>query len=239
MGSNRIRFILYSLGIALMLSVSFATLAEADSDSIPLLQQALRFRVTIYTNPRTGMMTAAYHCRRASEGCDRRMGEFAQYLTESGERHGIDPWLLAAMAFRESGLNPFAVGAVGELGILQLHPKSPMAKSVRFVRDQWYRQRCKREPGACQREVVERAAVMLEYSLEVCGGDLNKALGAYNTGHCGGSSRYVARVLGERERLKNAVGLPIEQDAPVPVTEQMAAATVTESSATVHTSSGQ
>jgi hypothetical protein len=208
---NRNRLLLCSLTVALSLSL-LPLMARAEMDPTPLLQQALRFRVTIHTNRRTGYMVAAAHCRRASEGCDRRLFEFAHYLRDAGARNGIDPWLLAAMAFRESGLNPFAVGGVGELGILQLHPRSPTSKNVRFVKDGWYRMRCKREPGACQREVVDRAAEVLARAVVLCGGDMDRALSAYNTGRCGGNSSYARRVRREVEWLKGAVGLSrIEQ----------------------------
>ncbi|HKP64067.1 MAG TPA: transglycosylase SLT domain-containing protein [Polyangiales bacterium] len=135
------------------------------------------------------------------------MTEFAHYLIDAGEKNGVDPWLLAAMAFRESGMNPFVVGAVGELGILQLHPKNKRVQNVRFVRDSSYRARCRNQPGACQREVVDRAAEILARSMEMCGGDLNSALGLYNSGKCGGNQKYADRILVERDRLKEAVGL--------------------------------
>jgi hypothetical protein len=208
---NRNRLLLCSLTMALSLPM-MPRMARAEMDPTPLLQQALRFRVTIHTNRRTGYMVAAAHCRRASEGCDRRLFEFAHYLRDAGERNGIDPWLLAAMAFRESGLNPFAVGGVGELGILQLHPRSPTSKNIRFVKDGWYRLRCKREAGACQREVVDRAAEVLARAVVLCGGDMDRALSAYNTGRCGGNTSYAKRVRREVEWLKGAVGLSrIEQ----------------------------
>jgi hypothetical protein len=201
--------------LGMLLPATRVSTVRAEMDPIPLLQQALRFRVTIWTNPRTGLITPAYHCRKASEGCDRRLLEFAHYLKDAGDRNGIDPWLLAAMAFRESGLDPFAVGAVGELGILQLHPLNRGSKHVRFVHDAWYRQRCHKQPGACQREVVDRAAELLRNSMEKCGGDLDKALGMYNSGRCASNSSYAKRVKIEREAMLFAVGLTV--DAPTSV----------------------
>ncbi|HEY2734714.1 MAG TPA: transglycosylase SLT domain-containing protein, partial [Polyangiales bacterium] len=188
-----------------LLFATFANSASADMDPTPLLQEALRFRVTIHTNRRTGYMVAAAHCRRASEGCDRRLFEFAHYLKDAGDRNGIDPWMLAAMAFRESGLNPFAIGGVGELGILQLHPKSKYSQDVRFVKDGWYRIRCHHQAGACQREIVDRAAELLARSIAKCNGDVDQALGMYNTGHCGGHPEYARRIRREVARMKSAV----------------------------------
>jgi hypothetical protein len=187
--------------------VDTSPLLQQAVDTSPLLQQAMRFRVAVHKNKRTGTSIPIYHCRQASEGCDERLSEFAHYIIDAGEKNGVDPWLLAAMAFRESGMNPFVVGAVGELGILQLHPKNPKVKSVRFMRDAYYRQRCRKEAGACQREVVDRAAEILARSLEKCDNDLYRALGMYNSGKCGGSKSYADRILYERDKLKDAVGL--------------------------------
>jgi Transglycosylase SLT domain len=209
------RLCLMAVPLTLTWVVLASQYARADVDPVPLLQQALRTRVTIHHNRRSGFMVPAYHCKRASEGCDARMREFARYLSDAGNRYEIDPWLLAAMAFKESGLNPYAVGAVGELGILQLHPKNRRSKGVRFVHDAAYRQHCKREAGACQREVVERAAQLLAKSLEKCEGDMKQALGMYNSGHCNAKSPYIARVLGERAKLMRVVGMDGMTDSPI------------------------
>lgn len=186
--------------------------AHAETDPAPLLQEALRSRLTVHVHPRTGARLPTKHCRHAAEGCDTRLAEFSRYLLEASEQYGLDAWLLAAMAFRESGLNPFAVGTRGEKGILQLHPKNRRAKDVRFVQDASYWARCQQKPGACQREVVERAAFILASSLGKCGGDLEQALGMYNTGRCGGSQTYAKRVLKERARLMSLAGV---DEAPV------------------------
>lgn len=196
------------LSLALTLACgAFEGPARADVDASLLLHQAMKSRVTVHRNPRSGRAIVAVHCRRAVEGCEQRLSEFAGYLVDAGNRHGIDPWLLAAMAFRESGMNPFAVGGVGELGILQLHPKNPRVKTVRFVSDSWYRERCRKQVGACQREVVDRAAEILSRSIAMCKGDVNLALGAYNTGKCGGNSRYAQKILAVRNALRGSVGL--------------------------------
>jgi len=188
--------------------------ARAQENPDQVLQRAMRARVTVNTDPHTGVTIAAVHCRHAPEGCDRRLLEFANYLNSAGAKSGIDPWLLAAMAFKESGFNPFAMGSLGELGILQLHPQNPRSKNVRFIHDEWYRKRCHKEVGACQREVVERAAQLLARTVEQCGGNIKDALGAYNTGRCGGNSRYSKRILGERNLLRAAAGLGATLDGP-------------------------
>lgn len=170
------------------------------------LYEAMSARIAVSTNRRTGRTIPASHCRHAVGGCEERLARFAHYLVDAGRVHGIDPWLMAAMALKESGLNPFAMGAVGELGILQINPGRRDAKTVRFIQDEWYRKRCRKEPGNCQREIVEHAAHVLSRSLELCGGDVSKALGAYNTGKCGGNRRYSDRVLLEVEDLRKTVG---------------------------------
>lgn len=219
MSSSRTQFVSFIPVVLLLLVGSIVAIRHARADvdtspllqqavdTSPLLQQAMRVRVAVHKNTRSGRSIPIYHCRQAREGCDQRLTEFAHYLVDAGSKNGIDPWLLAAMAFRESGMNPFVVGAVGELGILQLHPKNPRVKSVRFIRDAMYRQRCRKEAGACQREVVDRAAEILARSLAMCDGDLYRALGMYNSGKCGGNKNYADRILVERDKLKNAVGL--------------------------------
>jgi len=114
---------------------------------------------------------------------------------------------MAAMAFKESGFNPFALGSLGEMGILQINPERRDAKHVRFIRDEWYRRRCRKEPGACQREVIHHAAQLLQRANEKCGRDVNDVLGMYNTGRCGGNDRYSKRILAERDELMKAAGL--------------------------------
>lgn len=144
------------------------------------------------------------HCRTAPGGCSARVGRFARMFVDSGARHRLDPYLLAAIAVRESGLDPSAVSHVGAAGILQLHPRGVGAR-VPFVRSERVRRRCLDQPGACQAPVVDVGAEHLAGWLEACE-DLEAALGGYVSGRCDGSPNYSRRVLQEAKRLREARG---------------------------------
>jgi hypothetical protein len=159
---------------------------DQSANTVETIAIALRDRVSI-AHDQAGHGVPAAHCREASSGCDRRMHLFAEYLVEAGQARQIDPWLLAAIAVRETMLNPFAVGSVGELGILQINPARRDAKQVRFIRDARYRKQCRSVEGACQREIVEHAASILAQNMNACQGRTRLALGAYNSGRCTGS----------------------------------------------------
>jgi len=204
----------FSLGLlACVLFVASATsdaTAQApasDSEVAYKLGQAMRVRIAVSYNQKSGKTIPAYHCRHAPEGCESRLSTFATYLVEAGSQYGVDPWLMAAMAFKESGFNPFALGSLGEMGILQINPERRDAVNVRFIRDEWYRRRCRKEPGACQREVIHHAAQLLSRANERCERDLKDALGMYNTGRCGGNITYSKRILAERDELLKAAGV--------------------------------
>jgi hypothetical protein len=142
------------------------------------------------------------HCRDAPGGCRARLRAFATLIDEASVRYGIDPFLLAGMAMRESSFDPGAVGRVGEAGIVQLHPRGE-GHDIRFVQDRSYRRRCLRRTDACQGPVVDRAAEALARSTRRCG-SLTRALARYATGRCDRGIGRVHRVLEERDRLVEA-----------------------------------
>jgi hypothetical protein len=161
------------------------------------LARALESRMTVWRRP-DGRVVYVSHCRAVRGGCRARIAAFARWIAEvSGER-SIDPFVLAAMAVRESGLDPFARGPAGELGIIQLHPRG-IGRGVRFITSETYRTRCARQPGACQREVLAVGASHLDTAITTCG-SLEAGLGAYNSGACG-ETAYTRRILRERARL--------------------------------------
>lgn len=167
----------------------------ASSDPVAIsLTRALEARLTVWQTP-DGDRVHVSHCRSEPQGCRTRVEVFARWIAEVARSHGLDAFVLAAMAVRESGLNPFARGSAGEYGLIQLHPRG-IGRNVRFVQNESFRTWCRNRPGACQREVLEIGARHLAQAVESCG-SLNAALGAYNSGVCG-ETRYTRLVLEER-----------------------------------------
>ncbi len=186
--------------------------AQADGDGEEVEEIAMRLgralsrRLTVWVRP-SGAVTYVSHCRHAAGGCAARVAAFSRYMAEVSHDKGLDPFVLAAMAIRESGLDPFVRGAAGEYGIVQLHPRG-IGGHVRFVQSEAYRNRCRRRPGACQREVLEVGATHLQQAIDYCG-SLTSALGRYNRGICG-ETAYTRRVMREHARLLDLVKTPTE-----------------------------
>lgn len=173
---------------------------EPPRHDVDVLADALDLRLTYPYSLEVGRPRHVGHCRRAPQGCRERVRAFARMFVASGRRTGVSPWLLAAMALRESGLHPWASGGAGELGILQIHPRRRDARGLRLLRDERYREQCHREVGACQAEVVDLAADVLRRAIEQCG-DVERGLAAYNSGRCDSGSSYPRRVSSELAKL--------------------------------------
>lgn len=137
------------------------------------------------------------HCRSAKDGCERRIAQYVDWLSAAAQKHGVDVWTTAAMAVRESGLNPDSVGAAGEFGVMQLHPKSPWGRVAKA--------RC-RTADSCTEVVMDVATELVARYQRLCSTP-SKALGAYNSGACVDNS-YAQRVLKEREKLKQLADAP-------------------------------
>ncbi|MDI3316726.1 MAG: lytic transglycosylase domain-containing protein [Bacillota bacterium] len=48
----------------------------------------------------------------------------AETIVREGRRHQLDPWLIYAVIRHESGFNPEARGAAGEIGLMQILPST-------------------------------------------------------------------------------------------------------------------
>lgn len=201
-------FALVCVVVSLLAAAAHAGEQQRPSERVIALARALDARLTVWKRP-DGNVIHVSHCRRSKQGCRARLVTFARWIVEVSEEHGIDPFLLGAMAMRESGLDPFAAGAAGERGLVQLHPRG-VGAGVRFVKSEAYRRYCSHKPGACQREVLEAGARLISKSIEHCGA-VESGLGMYNSGACG-ENAYARRVLAEREKLLELASHRAEAD---------------------------
>lgn len=131
----------------------------------------------------------------APEGSD-----LASLVEQSARRHGLDPALVLAVVSVESGFRPAAVSPKGAQGLMQLMPGTAASLGVEDAFD--------------PEQNVDAGVRHLETLVRLYGGDLTRALAAYNAGQ-GAVARhggvppyretraYVRRVL-ERYRAKKA-----------------------------------
>src|SRR3989442_37604 len=97
-----------------------------------------------------------------------RVERFRSLIEQAAQRHHLDAALLAAVVHVESGGNPQAVSPAGAQGLTQLIP----ATAQRFgVQDPF-------DPA----QSLDGAAKYLGGSMGQFGGDVSKALAAYNAG---------------------------------------------------------
>jgi soluble lytic murein transglycosylase-like protein len=89
-------------------------------------------------------------------------------ITAAAKRHGIDPALLAGLVKQESGFNPAAASPAGARGLTQLMPATAAGLGVSDPLD----------PA----QALEGGAKYLREQLDRFGGDVARALAAYNAG---------------------------------------------------------
>ncbi len=93
---------------------------------------------------------------------------YAAEITAAATRNGVDPALLAALVKQESGFNPNAGSPAGAQGLTQLMPATAASLGVTDVHD----------PA----QALEGGAKYLRQQLDRFGGDVARALAAYNAG---------------------------------------------------------
>ncbi len=178
------------VALCILYSVVVAMDAHGQEPVQAQIERALRARLQIWTRP-SGRPVYVRHCRDAHGGCEARTRRLSELFVQAGHAHRVDPWLLAAIAVRESGTNPNAVGGRGEFGVMQLHPGSRRGREASL--------RCAGAPGTCPAEDVDVAAALVRVGIDRCGTEAT-ALGLYNAGRCG-ETTYSRGVLAMRAVL--------------------------------------
>jgi soluble lytic murein transglycosylase-like protein len=92
----------------------------------------------------------------------------ATIITSAAKKYGVDPNLIAAMAFRESSFNSSAVSSRGAQGIMQLMPRTARALGVKNAFD--------------PQESIFGGTKYMKSLLDRFGGNVDVALAAYNAG---------------------------------------------------------
>ena len=93
---------------------------------------------------------------------------YAAEITAAAKKHGVDPALLAGLVKQESNFNPDAGSPAGAQGLTQLMPATAASLGVTNVHD----------PA----QALEGGAKYLRQQLDRFGGDVARALAAYNAG---------------------------------------------------------
>lgn len=95
-------------------------------------------------------------------------GDLREIATAAARRHGLDPELVLAVVSVESGFRPGAVSPKGAQGLMQLMPRTAASLGVEDAFD----------PA----QNLDGGARHLGQLLALYGGDLTRALAAYNAG---------------------------------------------------------
>ena len=93
---------------------------------------------------------------------------YAAEITAAATANGVDPALLAGLVKQESGFNPSAGSPAGARGLTQLMPGTAAGLGVNNVLDPV--------------QSLNGGAKYLKQQLDAFGGDVTKALAAYNAG---------------------------------------------------------
>jgi soluble lytic murein transglycosylase-like protein len=152
-------------------STSFSSALADASTSAALTDGSTAATGTLasLSSPVGATSAAAYGTASAPTGGDLPSSvPYAAQITAAAKANGIDPALLAGLIKQESGFNPNAGSAAGARGLTQLMPSTAAGLGVTNVLD----------PA----QSIQAGAKYLKQQLDTFGGDVTKALAAYNAG---------------------------------------------------------
>lgn len=131
------------------------------------------------------------HARHYPGGVDAKAAALAEHIDQAAQIYDLDPYLLVALAYSESGLDGTRVGPLGEVSLMQLLPHSRAGREYTHAKGN----QAERDGLA-----VFLGAEALHQGVMVCGNELS-ALAWYKSGRClpGPKARFV---LALRNRLR-------------------------------------
>lgn len=136
---------------------------------VKLRLSALFLVVAAVAAPSFAKTTSAKTNTLASHALPRPVPAYlAEIINDASAKYGVDPNLIAAVAFKESRYNPNAVSRIGAEGIMQLKPKTARYLGVTNSFD--------------ARQNVFGGVKYLRKLLDQFDGNVEYALAAYNAG---------------------------------------------------------
>jgi len=150
------------------------------------------------TEDRRQRLVAEFMARKYRVSVD-AVQDLVRTAHAAGKQLGLDPQLLVAVMSVESGFNPIAESVAGAKGLMQVIPKYHLDKLAEFGGEQAIL-----DPRA---NIIVGAKILKEYLL-ASGGDLFAALQTYAGGITDEGLTYSNRVLNEKDRLDELLGLP-------------------------------
>jgi TP901 family phage tail tape measure protein len=116
----------------------------------------------------TGMIKSTSPTTTTSTSSPSYSGQYADYINQAASKYGVDPLLIAAIIKQESGFNANAISPAGAKGLMQLMPGTAKELGVKNSFDPY--------------ESIMAGTKYFVQQLKSFGGNVEKALAAYNAG---------------------------------------------------------
>ncbi len=144
------------------------TATQSSTSFSTALQNATAATPTSFNSLATGVPAATTASAISTSSALPAGTPYAAEITAAATANGVDPALLAGLVKQESGFNPNAGSGAGARGLTQLMPSTAAGLGVSNVLDPV--------------QSLNGGAKYLKQQLDTFGGDVTKALAAYNAG---------------------------------------------------------